>query len=184
METHLWFLRRLRPLPILLVSLLLAGSALALDVGEKAPDFTLPSTTGEPVRLSQFQGIKHVLIQFYSLDFNPVCAANLTTRMVDHGTFAAFNIQLLGISANNPFSQHMFAASLHLPFPLASDHPDLKVIQRYGILQHVGEARQPVARGAVFLIDKHGIVRGKWVRPAGEVFPNDALLQAAHELGE
>jgi hypothetical protein len=43
----------------------------ALEVGEPAPDFTLLSTTGKPIRLSQFQGNKHVLIQFYSMDFNP-----------------------------------------------------------------------------------------------------------------
>ena len=134
--------------------------------------------------MSQFQGSKHVLIQFYSMDFNPTCAANLMIRMVDHGTFAAFKIQLLGISANNPFSQQMFATSLHLPFPLASDHPDLTVIQHYGVLQHLGEAHQPVARGAVFLVDKQGIIRGKWIRPPGEIFPNDELLQAARELGE
>src|SRR6266850_914044 len=94
------------------------------------------------------------------MDFNPACAANLTTRMVDHGTFEALHVQLLAISANNRYSQQMFAASLHLPFPLISDHPDLMVIQHYGVLKHLGEAHQPVARGAVFLVDKRGVIRG------------------------
>ena len=184
METRRWPLRLLMPLSVLLVSMLLASSAPALEVGEEAPDFTLPSTTGEKIRLSQFKGRKHVLIQFYTMDFNPACAANLTTRMVDHGTFEALHVQLLAISANNPFSQQMFAASLHLPFPLVSDHPDLTVIQHYGVLKHLGEAHQPVARGAVFLVDKHGRIRGKWLRPPGDVFPNDELLEAAHALLE
>jgi len=48
-----------------------AGVATALEVGEKAPDFTLPSTTGEQISLSQFQGKKPVLIEFYSGDFFP-----------------------------------------------------------------------------------------------------------------
>ena len=48
-----------------------ANVADAADMGEQAPDFTLPSTTGTPISLSQFQGKKHVLLQFYSLDFNP-----------------------------------------------------------------------------------------------------------------
>ena len=52
--------------------LVLAGVAAALEVGEQAPDFTLPSTTGEKISLSQFLGQKHVLIQFYKTDFNPV----------------------------------------------------------------------------------------------------------------
>jgi len=71
METRMWPLPTLMSLTMLLISLLLASSALAVEVGEKAPDFTLPSTTGETISLSQFKGIKHVLIQFYSLDFNP-----------------------------------------------------------------------------------------------------------------
>ncbi len=48
-----------------------AGAA-ALDVGEKAPDFTLPSTTGGSVSLGQFRGKKLVLLEFYGADFSPV----------------------------------------------------------------------------------------------------------------
>jgi cytochrome oxidase Cu insertion factor (SCO1/SenC/PrrC family) len=61
-----------------LLSCLVLASALigvnvvaALDMGAQAPDFTLPSTTGTPISLSQFKGKNHVLLQFYSLDFNP-----------------------------------------------------------------------------------------------------------------
>jgi peroxiredoxin Q/BCP len=46
-----------------------AGVATALEVGEKAPDFTLPSTTGEKISLSQFQGKQPVLLEFYVADF-------------------------------------------------------------------------------------------------------------------
>jgi AhpC/TSA family len=49
-----------------------AGVAAALEVGEKAPDFTLPSTTGETVSLSQFRGKNLVLLEFYGVDFAPV----------------------------------------------------------------------------------------------------------------
>jgi peroxiredoxin len=48
-----------------------ANVAVALDVGAPAPDFTLPSTTGEPIRLSQFRGKKLVLLEFYGVDFAP-----------------------------------------------------------------------------------------------------------------
>lgn len=48
------------------------GPAAALDVGEKAPDFTLPSTTGSALSLSQFRGKKLVLLEFYGADFSPV----------------------------------------------------------------------------------------------------------------
>ena len=65
METRLWSLRTLMSLTVLLVSMLLARGSLAVEVGEQAPDFTLPSTTGDTISLSQFRGLKHVLIQFY-----------------------------------------------------------------------------------------------------------------------
>ena len=49
-----------------------AGVATAVEVGEQAPDFTLPSTTGEKISLSQFRGKKLILIEFYGVDFEPV----------------------------------------------------------------------------------------------------------------
>jgi cytochrome oxidase Cu insertion factor (SCO1/SenC/PrrC family) len=48
-----------------------ASFAIALEVGDQAPDFELPSTSGEKVSLSQFKGKKHVLLQFYTLEFQP-----------------------------------------------------------------------------------------------------------------
>jgi peroxiredoxin len=58
---------------LILVSLLATtGASSALEVGEKAPDFTLPSTSGEKISLSQFRGKKLVLIEFYGADFSPV----------------------------------------------------------------------------------------------------------------
>ena len=60
-------------LGVLLVSVLgVAGVTAALEVGEPAPDFTLPSTTGEKISLSQFQGKQPVLLEFYAVDFSPV----------------------------------------------------------------------------------------------------------------
>ena len=65
----------MRPLILLLAllsGLLFGGrSAAALDVGDKAPDFTLPSTTGDPISLQQFLGKKHLLIEFYVRAFGP-----------------------------------------------------------------------------------------------------------------
>ena len=69
MEKHATYLRSL--VWGLVGVLVTAGIALALEVGDQAPDFTLPSTAGEKISLSQFRGKKHVLIQFYTIDFNP-----------------------------------------------------------------------------------------------------------------
>jgi len=66
-------IKRLFLSSVLLVGVLGVGSvATALEVGEKAPDFTLPSTIGEKISLSQFQGKQLVLIEFYGSDFSPV----------------------------------------------------------------------------------------------------------------
>ena len=61
-------------LRVMLLACLLVGvrETVALEVGEKAPDFTLPSTTGDKISLSQFQGKQFVLIEFYGADFAPV----------------------------------------------------------------------------------------------------------------
>jgi len=103
--------------------------------------------------------------------------------MVDHSKFEKLDVQLVGISASNPFSQKTFADSLKLPYPLLSDFPDLKVIRSYDVLKRVGEAKRPMAKPSFFLIDKQGIIRGKWmVTSPTEVFPNEPFLEVAQEL--
>jgi cytochrome oxidase Cu insertion factor (SCO1/SenC/PrrC family) len=72
MRRHTLSLQRQLLVGLVGLGLLLGtGSAMALEVGDKAPDFELPSTTGETVSLSQFKGKKRVLLQFYTLEFNP-----------------------------------------------------------------------------------------------------------------
>jgi peroxiredoxin Q/BCP len=166
---------------LLLASLLGESGAVTVPaVGEPAPDFTLPSTTGEPISLSQFRGKQLVLLEFYGADFAPVWAANLSARKVDYEKFQALNVQILGISANHPFSQQTFADSLKLPFPLLSDFPELTVIRRYGL----PSSSQTYAQRAFFLIDQQGIIRQRWLIGGGEdtIFSSDPLLEAAREL--
>lgn len=101
--------------------------------------------------------------------------------MVAHRKFEKINVQILGISADNPFSQKMFATSMELKYPLLSDHPDLETIESYGILQRIGKAKRPIARGAYFLLDDKGIIQGKWIGEPGKVFPNEMLLKGARD---
>jgi peroxiredoxin len=161
------------------------SAAVALEVGEHAPDFSLPSTTGEKISLSQFRGKQPVLLEFYGKDFAPTCGANLSARKADYSKFQALNVQILGISTDHPFSQKTFAESLQLPFPLLSDFPDLKVTRQYGGLSLNATLSQVgIAERAFFLIDKQGIVRQRWVLKGGEeiVFPTEPLLQAVQEI--
>ena len=173
---------------ILLVSILVGiRESAALEVGEKAPDFTLLSTTGDKISLSQFQGKQFVLIEFYGADFAPTCSENLSARKVDYRKFQHLNVQVLAISGDNPFSQKALADSLNLPYPLLSDL-GLKVTRSYGVLYGaVGNVDNPdfrdvIAKRAFFLVDQHGIVRGKWIGEDLVVFPSDILLKTAQEM--
>jgi peroxiredoxin len=166
---------------------MLGGSsiAVALELGDHTPDFSLPSTTGEKISLSQFRGKQPVLLEFYGADFAPVCEANLSARKAEYSKFQALNVQILGISTNHPFSQKTFAESLQLPFPLLSDFPDQKVTRQYGGLSlNATYARIGIAERAFFLIDTKGVVRQRWVLKGGEeiVFPTEPLLHAAQEM--
>jgi len=89
-------------------------------------------------------------------------------------------VQILGVSANNPFSQKTFADSLQLPFPLLSDFPDLKTIRSYGGLSQ--EFSLTIAQRYFFLVDLQGIVRGKWRGTSTDVFPTEPILKVAREL--
>jgi peroxiredoxin len=98
-------------------------------------------------------------------------------------------VQVLGISADHIFSQKALAESLKLPYPLLSDFFDLGVIKRYGVLYGtVGKSDYPqwagrAAKRSYFLIDREGIVRGKWIGEDLALFPSDEILKAARELG-
>ena len=73
MRRHTLSLQRQLLVGIIGIGLLLgAGFAMALEVGDKAPDFSLPSTMGGEISLSQFQGKKLILLEFYGADFSPV----------------------------------------------------------------------------------------------------------------
>lgn len=90
-------------------------------------------------------------------------------------------MQILGISANNPFSQKTFAASLKLPYPLLSDFPGLTTIKSYGGLTTDWTAT--TAQRWLFLVDKQGIVQGQWRGTATDVFPSEPILKRLQELG-
>ena len=102
--------------------------------------------------------------------------------MADQSKFDALDIQLIAIGSSNPFSQKTFVDSLKATYPFLSDYPDLKVIKQFDILQYVGEEKRPMAKGSVFLIDKQGIIRGKWMGQEGVLLPSDLFLGVVKEL--
>jgi peroxiredoxin len=103
----------------------------------------------------------------------------LSARKADYAKFEALDVQILGLSSNNPFSQRTFADSLQLPFPLLSDFPHLKTIRAYGGLTRDSDVT--TAQRWFFLIDTQGIVRGQWRGSAMDVFPSEAILKVARD---
>jgi peroxiredoxin len=101
-------------------------------------------------------------------------------RKADYRKFQDLNVQILGVSSNNPFSQKAFADSLKLPYPLLSDFPHLKAIKSYGGLNPNWPST--TAQRAFFLIDKQGIVRVTWRGTVKDVFPTDPILEAARKI--
>jgi thioredoxin-dependent peroxiredoxin len=175
----------------LVVLLALPGGAAAVQVGDLAPDFKLPATTGGQIRLSDYRGKQMVLLEFYHADWGPTWIANLSARRDDHQQFLDLGIQVLGISTNHAYSQKSFAASLELPYPLLSDYPDGRTILAYEVGYYEGQAKRLYARPSFFLIDKEGIVRGFWgQRPMNPdeiwapdpLFSSQPILDLAREL--
>jgi mycoredoxin-dependent peroxiredoxin len=121
----------IRAASTILVAALLALSSRteALEVGDKAPDFELPATTGDTIRLSDFSGTQMVLLEFYHADWGPTCTANLMERRDDFAQFQALDVQVLGISLDHAYSQASFAQSLGLQFPLLSDFPHGRTVR-------------------------------------------------------
>jgi len=159
-----------------------AGHAEAqILVGETAPDFTLPASTGGTISLSDFRGKNIVLVEFYHANYGPDCVENLKQRHKDYSHFTELGVVVLAISMDHTYSQTAFAASQGVPYPLLSDYPHGRTVEAYGVGHLEGEAGRLYARPSFFLIDKDGLIRGYWgQRPPNldEVIAPDPLVSS------
>jgi thioredoxin-dependent peroxiredoxin len=126
----------------------------ALRIGDPAPDFELPSMTGEPVRLSDFRGKSEVVLFFYPKDNTPGCTVEACTFRDSYEAFREAGAEVIGISSDSADSHRRFAERFHLPFVLLSD-ADGALRARYGVPRTLGLFPGRVT----YLIDRHGIVR-------------------------
>ena len=125
-----------------------------LKVGDKAPDFTLPSQMGDNVTLSEFLGKKAIVLYFYPKDESPGCTREACSFRDSYDVFTELGAEVLGVSSQSVESHKSFATHHGLPFLLLSD-ADGKVRQFYGVPATMG-----VIPGRVtFIIDKKGVVR-------------------------
>lgn len=127
-----------------------------LKVGMKAPDFTLPSISGEKIKLSSFRNKQNVVLSFVPAAWTPVCSDQWPGYNIARTLFEKNNSIILGISVDNIPTLFAWTKEMgDLWFPVLSDFwPHGAVSKKYGILRSNG-----VSERAIFIIDKKGIIR-------------------------
>ena len=129
-----------------------------LEIGMKAPEFTLSDQNGRAVSLSDFLG-KKVVLYFYPRDNTPGCSRQACAFASAYEGFKSKDIAVIGISKDSVASHLKFAQKYDLPFILLSD-PTLQTIQAYGVWQEkklYGKVSMGVVR-STFIIDERGCV--------------------------
>ena len=127
-----------------------------LEVGMKAPAFTLPDKDGNLVSLSDFAG-KRVVLYFYPRDNTPGCTRQACAFAAAYEAFKALDAVVIGVSKDSAASHQKFAQKHELPFILLSD-PERAAIQAYGVWQekkNYGKVSMGVVR-STFVIDGAG----------------------------
>ena len=129
-----------------------------LEVGTKAPDFTLKNQEGQEVSLSQFAG-KRVVLYFYPRDNTPGCTRQACAFAGAYEDFKALDAVVIGVSKDSAASHQKFAEKHGLPFLLLSD-PELTAIQAYDVWKEkklYGKVSMGVVR-STFVIDGNGVI--------------------------
>ena len=129
-------------------------------LGQNAPEFTLPSTSGQEVKLSDYRGKKNVVLVFYPLDFSPVCSMQLPEFSGRRDDFDELDTVVLGVNRDSVYTHKAWAAEYGIEIPLLADMT-LKVAREYG----VAIDERGISKRAVFLIDKAGVVRFEGIEP-------------------
>ena len=154
---------------------------MAVDVGSKAPDFTLTNQDRQPVKLSEQKG-KPVVLAFFPAAFSSVCTKELCTFRDSMARLNSAHAQVYGISVDTFFTLKAFHDAQGYSFPLLSDF-NKQAIRDYGVYNEDMIGLKGIARRAVFVIDKDGVVRHKEVLEDARNEPNyDAVFKTLASL--
>jgi peroxiredoxin len=130
---------------------------MSVDVGTKAPDFTLMNQDREAVTLSGLKG-RPVVLAFFPAAFSSVCTKELCTFRDGLARLNAAQAQVYGISVDTFFALKAFQEAQKLAFPLLSDF-NKETIRSYGVFNEDMIGLKGIAKRSVFVIDKEGVVR-------------------------
>jgi peroxiredoxin len=151
---------------------------MAAEVGTKAPDFTLPNQDRQPVTLSEQLQRGPVVLAFVPAAFSSVCTKELCTFRDSIAKLENLTATVLGISVDTFFTLKAWADKEGLTFPLLSDF-NKTVLPQYGVFNEDMIGLKGIAKRAVFVIDRNGIVRHREVLDDARNEPDYAKVSAA-----
>ena len=151
-----------------------------LEVGKKAPAFTLLDSNGEKVSLKDFKGRK-IVLYFYPKDSTPGCTTEACDFRDNHPEFNKLDAVILGVSKDSEKSHNRFIEKNNLPFRLLVDE-DIVLCEKYGVWQEkkmAGRTYMGIVR-TTFIIDENGKIEKIYpkVKVKGHV---EAILQYLKE---
>ncbi len=150
-----------------------------VEVGAQAPDFVLKDQNNQEVRLSDFRGVRNVLLVFYPLAFTNVCEGELCQVRDRLSDFVNESVQLLTVSVDSVYAHKVWADREGYDFPLLADFwPHGAVATSYGVFN----AERGFANRGTFLIDRSGVVRFAEMNLPGEARDQDAWRKALASL--
>jgi mycoredoxin-dependent peroxiredoxin len=153
-------------------------SSTSARVGELAPEFSLDSTGGTPVRLSDHRGERHVLLAFFPLAFTSTCTAEVCEISNDFDRYAGANVAVLPISVDSVATLREFKTKHSIRVEMLSDFRR-EVSRLYGVL----DEDRFFARRAYVLIDRRGVIRWSHIEDQlGHRRQTDELLARIEEL--
>jgi peroxiredoxin len=155
---------------------------MAIQIGDKAPNFTLFSSDKAQISLENYQG-KNVVLLFFPMAFTSVCTAELCSMRDDIALYNNLNAEILAISVDSPFTLAKFKEEQQLNFPLLSDF-NKTVSAMYGALyEEFVLGMKGVAKRSAFVIDKEGMVRyAQVLESAGDLPDFEAIKQTLNQL--
>ena len=154
---------------------------MALQVGEKAPDFTLINTQKEEVTLSNQEG--PVVLLFFPMAFTGVCTTELCTIRDDYGSYNDLKATVFGISVDSPFSLGKFKEEQNLNFELLSDFNKTASAAYGALYEDFVLGLKGVSKRSAFVVDGNGIIQYAEVLESAGDLPNfTAIKQALQEL--
>ena len=153
-----------------------------LEVGNKAPDFTLLEAPGKNITLSEELQKGPVVLVFYPADFTSTCQEELCRFRDVLADYNNMGANVLGISVDGIFSHKAFREANNIEYPLLSDW-NKTVIKDYGIVQEEFVGMKAVAKRSVFVVDTDKTIVYVWVsEDPGKLPPFDEVKMAVTKL--